>query len=53
MESHNDAFPPSSGFFDQGIGDAFRNLALLVGGASLQHGDLNHRHKQFPVPGSQ
>jgi hypothetical protein len=30
MERHDDAFVPRSPLFDQGMGDALRDLALLI-----------------------
>jgi hypothetical protein len=44
LKSDGDGFAPSAGFFHQSVGDPFRDLALLLDGASLQHRDLNHRH---------
>lgn len=44
MESDNDCLPAGAGFFDQGVGDALGDFALLVGCAALQKGNLNERH---------
>src|SRR5579872_1983883 len=49
MERDNNAFPARSGFFNQCIGDPFCNFAFLLGGAPLQHRDLNHWHEKKPL----
>ena len=41
MERHDDGFAPRSRFFNHCIGNALRDLPLLIGRAALQHRDLN------------
>ena len=41
VESHHDCLAASAGFFHHGVGDALRQLALLIGGAAGQHCDLD------------
>jgi hypothetical protein len=36
VEGDDDGFAAGAGFFDQSVGDTFCELALLVGGATLQ-----------------
>src|SRR6266704_591347 len=47
MESHDDRLPPRARFFHKSVGDALRDLPLLIGGAALQHSDLNYRHAKL------
>jgi len=58
MEGDDDAFASRPGFFDQNLGDALGDLALLIGRAAGEHGDLDQGHKkvlstQYSVPSTQ
>ena len=41
VEGDDDGFAAGAGFFDQSVGDPLGDLALLVGRATLKHGDLD------------
>src|ERR1700675_375130 len=45
QKCHDDSFAAGTGFFHHRIGNALRDLALLIDRASLEHGDLNQRHR--------
>src|SRR5271157_1916025 len=45
MESDHNRLPPRPGFFNQGIRNPLRDLALLIGSTAHEHRDLNKRHK--------
>src|SRR5579859_242885 len=53
IEGDDDSFAACATVLDESIGDALNDLALLVGGATLQHGDLNHGHNRFSVSSTQ
>jgi hypothetical protein len=44
VERDHDRFAVRTRFFHHRIGNALRNLALLIGRTALQHGYLNKRH---------
>src|SRR6185437_17153078 len=45
VESHRNSVARGAGLLDHHVGDALRDLALLLGGAAGEHRDLNHRHE--------
>ena len=40
-ECDHDSFAAGAGFFHHGVGEALGEFAFLVGGAALEHGDLD------------
>ena len=44
VERNDDCFAAGACFFDQGVGDALGELALLVSRAAFEHRDLDERH---------
>ncbi len=41
MEGDNNSFAASTSLFDKGVSNPLCNFAFLIGGAALQHRDLD------------